>query len=124
MAAPGELIDIMTMVPRPRQDVYEQLLTPAEVRDGILDRIEVDADGSSLIMIERKYLPTWAIVCVFPGLLFGFFGLFLLLVRTTEQCTFRLADHHEGGTLLQISGRVNKKYLLFLQQVVDLRGMR
>jgi len=128
MAAAGKTVELFTVVPRPLNEVYDQMLKPAEVHLGALDRITVSSgrldDGSYGIIIERRYLPTWAIIVAFiPGLLFGFLGLLLLLVRTIEECTFRLTDAREGGTLLQISGKLNSKYLLFLGHVIDLNYM-
>jgi hypothetical protein len=55
------------------------------------------------VMLERRYIPTWAIVVGIVGLLFFLLGVLLFFVRKTETLTVT-AERDNGGSRVTFYG--------------------
>jgi len=104
MADPGTPIAIQVALPHPRQEVFSRLMMATSSNSGgTFDSTAVATDGSSFINIERKYLPTWALVVAIIGFFCFLLGLLALIARDSERCTITLQDL-PGGTHVLVSG--------------------
>lgn len=102
MASPGTPAMFETVVPYARQDVYQRLLVAVSGQAGnYFDGTTVMGDGQSVININRKFVPTWAIVLCFLCV-----GLLMLLFRSDENAMIQVQDV-QGGTSVRMSGTVS-----------------
>ena len=107
MASSGVPVGLEMVVPRPRSEVIQRLtMTLGTNQGGYFDGQMIVSDSTSTIVITRKFVPTWAIVCAIVGFLFLLLGLLFLLVRTTESCQLTLVDV-PGGTLIRAGGALS-----------------
>lgn len=106
MATPGSPINYETVVPLPRAEVMRRLqMTIPHNIGSYFDGTTVRSDGDSTLILERRFVPQWAIIVAVVGFLAAFIGLLALLVRTTETAYIRLLDV-PGGTKIQVAGSV------------------
>ncbi|MDR0436446.1 MAG: hypothetical protein LBH11_06795, partial [Propionibacteriaceae bacterium] len=93
MANPGRQIALEVSTQASRQEVYARLMAVSSgAPGGYFDGTKTNADGTSHITIERKFVPVWAIVVAIVGFFFVLIGLLALLVKTTETCQITLTE--------------------------------
>jgi len=69
----------------------------------VINGSDIQLAGENTMIVNRRYIPTWAIVVAVIGFFFFFIGLLVLLYRENETCTIQLRAV-EGGTIVTISG--------------------
>ena len=75
--------------------------------------------GPGVILVTRRYIPTWAIVLAVIGFFFFLLGLLFLLVRNSETCEIRISAAPEGpGSIVVINGIADADTITRLQGVL------
>jgi nicotinamide riboside transporter PnuC len=107
----GRPLTLEAFSPNNSQEVYLRMICATSgYSGGYFDGTQVTTDGASTITVERRYVPTWAIVVAVIGFFFFFFGLFALLYRVREICQITLSDQQDG-TLICVDGLLgNNQY--------------
>jgi hypothetical protein len=119
MATSGSPASFDTFVRTSKTEVYQRLMvTVSGNTGGYFDGIKVSTDGSNMIALERKYVPTWAIVVAVIGFFCFLLGLLALLARSTETCTIMLAEA-PGGTNIRVSGVLPRERYAMLSAAIN-----
>lgn len=72
-----------------------------------------------MIVVTRRFIPTWAIVLAVIGFLFFLLGLLFLLVRTSETLEIRISASPDGpGSIVTINGVADSGTITRLQGVL------
>jgi hypothetical protein len=104
MPSPGVPINTQVLVPLGPQETFGRMqLAVSGVGGGYFDGVSVVSDGARFITVERKYVPTWAVVVAIIGLLCALLGLLALLFRDTERCQIQIRPQG-ARTLVQVNG--------------------
>ncbi|MDR0593015.1 MAG: hypothetical protein LBG60_07125 [Bifidobacteriaceae bacterium] len=105
MPNPGQPVSMQVRVNRPPNEAVSRLMfSVSGATGGYFDGVEVTSDGVSFINLQRKYVPTWAVVVGIIGALCALLGLLALLYRDTETCQIRVSPADGGGSLIQVGG--------------------
>jgi hypothetical protein len=100
----GKPLALESLSPDSRQEVYSRLIfATSAYSGGYFDGVQVTTDGIGAITIERRYVPTWAIVVAVIGFFAFFLGPLALLYRVREVCQITLSDQQDG-TLIRVDG--------------------
>ena len=75
--------------------------------------------GPGVILVTRRYIPTWAIVLAVIGFFFFLLGLLFLLVRTSETLEIRISTSPDAqGSIVTINGVADSETITRLQGVL------
>lgn len=111
---PGRAFAQTVILPGPPDAVRHQLHMAAF---GVRGYTVIDT-GPSSMTLERRFIPTWALVLAGIGLFAILLGLLFLLVRETERTEIRFGPEAGSlGTRVGVSGVVDSEMLNRLQGV-------
>lgn len=119
MASAGVTINRDELVALNKTDAFQRILALLTTGSGgYFDGTKASPVGDSMITVERRYVPTWAIVVAIIGLFLFLLGLLALLVRSKEACSITFSAE-AGGTRIRITGTMSSELALSINSFLS-----
>ena len=101
----------------PADVVHARLLATLSTATGSASGYQLSA-SPGLIVLIRRYRPTWAIVLAILGALFFLIGLLFLLVKNTETLTVSVTPRGDMGSTVTVAGQMDDWVIIAIQRVL------
>src|ERR1700722_17470463 len=112
LIGPGRPFSQTVVIPQPPEVAQQQLFMSMSGLQGTTP-VEV---GPGVILVSRRYIPTWAIVLAVIGFFCFLLGLLFLLVRSTETLEIRISVAPDvSGCTIAVNGVADSETVTRLQ---------
>ena len=101
----------------PADAVHARLLAALSSEVGNASGYQLSA-SPGLIVLTRRYRPTWAIVLAIIGAFVFLLGLLFLLVKNTETLTISVMSRGDAGSTVVVGGQTDDWVVIRIQRTL------